>query len=199
MRTMPYFAKWLLGLAPPQSGTKPSERQCVVKYARGCKRLAEIGVWHGVTTRLMLEAMDPGGVLLAVDPYRPGRFGFSTQRIIARRHLSGFPRQRICWLRMTGAAAAAAPQTVSLGGIQFVFIDGDHSYEGLCSDWEAWNPLVVPGGHLALHDSCSSSTRNLEHLGSVHYARDVICKDPRFEVAEVVETLTVLRRREAAS
>lgn len=33
-----------------------------------------------------------------------------------------------------------------------VFIDGDHSYEGCKGDIEAWLPLIVPGGILAVHD-----------------------------------------------
>jgi len=35
----------------------------------------------------------------------------------------------------------------------FVFIDGDHSYEGVRGDWLAWSPLVRPGGLVAFHDT----------------------------------------------
>ncbi len=91
--------------------------------------------------------------------------------------------------------AAAEPATQILGGIDFIFIDGDHSYEGLRGDWEAWSSLIVPGGCVALHDSCSTPTNNIESAGSVIYTREVVCRDTRFEIAEVVDTLTVLRRR----
>jgi predicted O-methyltransferase YrrM len=33
-----------------------------------------------------------------------------------------------------------------------LFIDGDHSYEGVRRDWELYSPLVRPGGLIALHD-----------------------------------------------
>lgn len=33
-----------------------------------------------------------------------------------------------------------------------VFIDGDHSYEGCKGDIEAWLPLIVDGGIIAVHD-----------------------------------------------
>lgn len=34
----------------------------------------------------------------------------------------------------------------------FIFIDGDHSYEGAKRDFELYKPLVRPGGLIALHD-----------------------------------------------
>lgn len=38
------------------------------------------------------------------------------------------------------------------GGVDFCFIDGDHSYEGVTADLNAWWPKVRPGGTLAGHD-----------------------------------------------
>jgi Predicted O-methyltransferase len=39
-------------------------------------------------------------------------------------------------------------------GIDFLFIDGDHTYEGVKADFEMYSPLVRRGGLLALHDIC---------------------------------------------
>ena len=36
--------------------------------------------------------------------------------------------------------------------IDFLFIDGDHSYEGVKKDFEMYSPLVGSGGIIALHD-----------------------------------------------
>jgi len=36
--------------------------------------------------------------------------------------------------------------------VDFLFIDGDHSYAGVKRDFEFWSELVTPGGHLAFHD-----------------------------------------------
>ena len=36
--------------------------------------------------------------------------------------------------------------------IDFLFIDGDHTYEGVRRDFEIWSVLVTPGGHVAFHD-----------------------------------------------
>lgn len=37
--------------------------------------------------------------------------------------------------------------------IGFLFIDGEHSYEGVTADLSHWTPLVVNGGLVALHDA----------------------------------------------
>jgi predicted O-methyltransferase YrrM len=36
--------------------------------------------------------------------------------------------------------------------IDLLFIDGDHSYEGVCSDFMTWFPHVKKGGVVAFHD-----------------------------------------------
>lgn len=36
--------------------------------------------------------------------------------------------------------------------IDFLFIDGDHTYEGVKSDFNMYNTLVKKGGHIAFHD-----------------------------------------------
>jgi hypothetical protein len=78
--------------------------------------------------------------------------------------------------------------------VDFAFIDGDHSYEGLRGDWEAWSALVAEGGVVALHDSRSCDARRIDDAGSVRFTAEVIARDSRFEVLEEVDTLTVLRR-----
>lgn len=37
-------------------------------------------------------------------------------------------------------------------GIDFLFLDGDHSYTGIKSDFENYAPMVKPGGLIAFHD-----------------------------------------------
>lgn len=74
--------------------------------------------------------------------------------------------------------------------IGFLFIDACHD-EQVVRDAATWAPLVVPGGVLCFHDS------PIPHIERAIYN----CQQDGFELVEVVESLTVLRRPpdEAAS
>jgi predicted O-methyltransferase YrrM len=39
--------------------------------------------------------------------------------------------------------------------VDFLFIDADHTYNGVKRDFELYSPLVRPGGVIALHDICN--------------------------------------------
>lgn len=36
--------------------------------------------------------------------------------------------------------------------VDFLLIDGDHTYDGASADWRTYSPLVRSGGFIALHD-----------------------------------------------
>lgn len=196
MRPIPHLILWRLGLARAETQTTEAERDCLARYAEGRARLVEIGVWHGVTTRRLRAVMARDGLLYAVDPYAKGRLGFSAQRYIAQRVVRKVRNGNVRWVRQTGQAAGKAHVAAGGDPVDFVFIDGDHSYEALRGDWEAWADLIAPGGIVTLHDSQSTPERDIDDAGSVCYTRDVIVRDSRFEVVETVDSLTVLRRRE---
>jgi predicted O-methyltransferase YrrM len=194
MRVMTHFLLWSLKLARAETQTSGAERASLARHAAGKKRVVEIGVWHGVTTKVLRKAMDPDGILLGVDPYPKGRLGFSFQRLIAQREIAAVTNGTMEWQRLTGVEAAGLYVARKGPPVDFVFIDGDHSYEGLRGDWEAWSPLVASHGIVALHDSCSSAERNIEGAGSVIFTREAILQDPRFSLVEIVDTLTIMSR-----
>lgn len=76
-----------------------------------------------------------------------------------------------------------------------MFVDGDHSWEGVAADWAAWGPLVAPGGVVALRDGRSSAARDLSGAGGARFTRERVLTDPPWELAEEVDGLTVVRRR----
>lgn len=186
-----HYLLYRLGLASAETQTSRAEQQALLRWATGRQRLVEIGVWHGANTRRLREVMAGDGVLTGVDPFPSGRLGVSLPLAIARREIARCPRGLFALLRMTSAEAARGWEKT----IDFLFIDGDHSYDGIRADWEGWSRFVAPGGVVCLHDSRATAERPTADAGSVRYAGEVIARDPRFETAEVVETLTVLLRK----
>lgn len=66
--------------------------------------------------------------------------------LVSSGHQNKFP------MRRTSVDAAARLASPHFGGVDFVFIDADHTYESLSSDLRAWWPLVRSGGAIAGHD-----------------------------------------------
>src|SRR5438128_1527731 len=184
MRVLVHFLLWRVGLAKAETQTTAAERNCLARHVAGKKRPVEIGVWHGVTTCRLRAEMASDGVLFAVDPYPIGRLGFSAQQYISRREVAKTHNGSVRWVRSTGVQAARDYTLSDEPRPDFVFIDGDHTYKGLSADWEAWSPLVAADGIVALHDSRSSATRQINDAGSVAFTREVILKDLRFELLE---------------
>ena len=100
---------------------------------------------------------------------------------------------KVIWIEDTGVHAANHPKVLE-NPIDFLFIDGDHSYSGLSGDWEAWSPLIAIGGLVALHDSRSTPQRMIDDAGSVRFTNEVIVQDSRFRIVETVDSLTVVKR-----
>ena len=53
---------------------------------------------------------------------------------------------------VSDSLAAAQKLEAKRGQIDFIFIDGDHSYEACKADIAAWTPFVKRGGVIAFHD-----------------------------------------------
>jgi predicted O-methyltransferase YrrM len=192
MEVLRHFILWNLGLAQAQTQTTVGERECLAKHAAGRNRLVEIGVWHGVTTRRLKMAMNPGGLLYAVDPFPCGRLGFSMQQRIAHKEVASATGGSVRWLRLE--SEKAAPLVLGEGPVDFVFIDGDHSYEALERDWTLWSRGLSSGGVVALHDSISSPDRDLSVAGSAIYTQLVIARDTTFVRIDERDSLTIWTR-----
>ena len=196
MSVLLHLVKWGLGLAPAEVWTTPAERDCLERHAAGKRRLAEIGVWHGGTSRRLRAAMAPDATLYAVDPYERGRLGFSIPRLVGMNEVGRIRNGRVVWVRATGTDAGRTPE-IRRAPFDFVFIDDAQSYERLQVEWETWAPLIEPGGIIALHDT--QTIPGVAEQSSERFAREIVFADDRFDVLETIDSLTVLRRRGAAA
>jgi predicted O-methyltransferase YrrM len=182
---------WLMtriGLREPATQTTEPERRCLARHAEGRRRIVEIGVYHAANTALFRNLVHEDGEVIGIDPHPPGRLGVSFERWIAEYHVSRVRRARARLIRQFSHDAVTAWSEP----VDFLFIDGDHSWDAIARDWNDWSPHVAKDGVVALHDS--RSTPGKADLDSVRFTTDVVRQDPRFEVIDEVDSLTVLRR-----
>lgn len=188
-----HYLKWRLRVGQAQTETSRAERDALARRASGRKRLVEIGVAQGVTTKRLRAAMAEDAELWAVDPYFPNRLGLRFSELIAQGEVSSVENGRVRWVRATGVEAAAAWLRENRPAPDFVFIDALHTWEGMSGDWGAWSPLVAPGGVVALHDSRPGRNYAAD-AESVRFTQTVVLKDPRFHLVEELDSLTVVER-----
>jgi cephalosporin hydroxylase len=149
------------------------------------KTVVEIGTDTGGTLFLWTRVAASDATLVAIDNQPIGALGTWSAWSIARR---GFARaeQR---LRLLIPRNSQDPRTVDevkrlLGGrpVEFLFIDGDHEYEGVKRDFELWSPLVAPGGTIAFHDVNESNwpgvIRLWKEIKPSHETAEFVANDP---------------------
>lgn len=188
-----HFIKVRLGLSAPHTQTTSSERSVLEKYAKNASVGIEIGVFEGVNTSLIAKNMKADGMLYGIDPFFKGVTGICYSKLITLHNLRKTKTIGKVTLieKLSGDAATDVPEK-----IDFIFIDGDHSYEGIAKDWELFSRKIVPGGIIALHDtSVPDFDPERSKLGSVSFFAKVISKDPAFEKLETVDSMNVLRRK----
>ena len=63
------------GLYRPETQTTQAEREVLASFLPGAKRIVEIGVFEGFTTRMLAEHADADSIIYGIDPFFVGRLG----------------------------------------------------------------------------------------------------------------------------
>lgn len=115
----------------------------------------EIGTAKGGTLFMLARAAASDAHLISVDlPYGEFGGGYSPIRIPIYKSFAR-DQQRISLVRGNSHDPASLLQVQKhLSGehVDLLFIDGDHTYEGVKQDFLLYSQLVRPGGMIALHD-----------------------------------------------
>jgi predicted O-methyltransferase YrrM len=174
------------------SQTRPIELSALTRYANGAKLALEIGSDQGVSAATIGKSIDQNGILYCVDPWpRKRSWTRNPNFAIFERHTrrTGV-RGRINVLLGTSRHVAAEIPTQ----LDFIFIDGDHSANGIAFDWGLAKQKLAQGGIVCLHDVYVPDSEPWRRPESVGYFETVICIDPQFSVVERIHSLAVLRR-----
>lgn len=121
------------------------------------RAIVEVGSYRGRSTvALGLGARRGGGATVyAVDPHAPfvgargGRFGPEDRAAFYANVVRANVGDRIALVGLTSATVARAWTRADVG---LLFLDGDHRYESVRADFEAWAPHLSEGAIVAFDD-----------------------------------------------
>jgi hypothetical protein len=165
VRTSP--ARTVAAVPKPTQPPKPAQphraRELLRRLPTGPLRGAEIGVYRGESSAILLNRADLHLVMVDqwVWPAKDSTFRKSGDPIATRNDgrwptilqealdRTAFAEARRTILRGDSVAAAAGVPDATL---DFAFIDCDHSYAGVIRDMRAWLPKLRPGGLFCGHD-----------------------------------------------
>ncbi len=131
-------------------------------------QVIEVGSWMGASTCFIAAGLKGAGAkVFAVDNFQGlstcgedaawydrhfRKLGASSTLEIFRRNFADLGLSARAETVISDSLAAARELAAKRGGIDFIFIDGDHAYEACKADIVAWAPYVRRGGVIALHD-----------------------------------------------
>lgn len=130
---------------------------CALTELDDLHQLVEIGSYEGRSTVVLasaVEALRPGGRLVAVDPHeglislagRPDRLGSPTYDALCCNLATTGLRSWVD-IRRVRSTAVVWDRPVGL-----LFIDGLHDYQSVRGDFDHFARWVPPGGYVAFHD-----------------------------------------------
>ena len=161
----------------------PSQRRLEIKYlydlirVHKCKSICEIGTLLGGTLFMLCQAAPANAKIVSVDIHS------SFIRRQALRQLKQPDQQLKLIVGDSHSIAVEKRLRSEFGekGLDFLFIDGDHSLFGVLNDFARYSPLVTSGGIIALHDIHPDSyirtgIKTKSNVGGVPYFWEMIKK-----------------------
>lgn len=187
-----HFIKVITGYEEPQTQTTKNEREALISYCSNATIAVEIGVFEGVNTVLMARHSPTESVVYGIDPFFKGKFGICYGKLITKNQLAKFRVKKK--VRLIEKFSFDAVDDVP-DDIDFIFVDGDHSWKGIQKDWNDWSKKLKKGGIIALHDtSASEAFPSFEHQESIKFFGEVIKADRSFTLLKTVDSMNILQK-----
>lgn len=186
MRTIEKIEGWL------------SEGEAEYLYSLACYgpatgALVEIGSWKGKSTVVIAAGSKAAGreKVYAIDPHKggPDQEGLGYKNI----DTEGEFRKNI---KTAGIEDYVVPLVMKSSDavqkwqdpIRLLWIDGDHDYGAVKNDFLIWEPYVIDGGVIALHDTYAWE-------GPRKVVEEHLLISNRFTILGFVDTITAVKKR----
>lgn len=119
------------------------------------KIILEIGTYDGGTLFFLSKFASPDATIITMDlPLVRDGAGYTPTKIPFYKSFKS-QNQKIYFIRDNSRSISTIEKVkkiINEKKIDVLFIDGDHSYEGVKKDFENYSPFVKKGGLIAFHD-----------------------------------------------
>lgn len=150
--------------------------------------IVEVGSFKGKSTILLARGSMAvnGEPVYAIDPHKPlAEEGYTedTEAEFRRNILQAGVDSHVVPMVMTSEQAAKGWNRP----VRLLWIDGDHRYDSVKLDFHLWEPHVVEGGIIAMHDT-------IRKKGPKRVLWENIFRSDRFERISIVDNITAARK-----
>jgi hypothetical protein len=157
--------------------------------AEGC--IVEVGSYRGRSTIALARGSQNGrgAPVFAFDPHEEfvgvlnGKFGAEDRAWFFRNMLQSISYRIVRLVELPSTIVAAGWRRA----VGLLWIDGDHSYDGVRSDVDCWLPHLIPDATVAFDDATN------EQLGPCRVIRELL-QTGHFQESQAVGKVRVLRR-----
>lgn len=171
----------------------PSQMRTEIKFLYDLIRktnsmtICEIGTFFGGTLIMFCNAASSDAKILSVDI----KSTFNRRQALGRFRRAGQKLKIIVGDSHSVGIENRIKAEFNDTGLDFLFIDGDHSLFGVINDFVRYSPLVKPGGIVAFHDINPDSfiktgIKTHSYVGGVPYFWEMI-KKSGYKTEEFIE------------
>lgn len=188
-KTFLHYLKFLLGIDKPETQTSINEQNLIKKYAAQSVNAVEIGIYEGYNSRLIAEMIR--GTLYGIDPFfANGFFKTSYQEKIATKYVAD--KKNVVFIKkLSWDALNDIPE-----GVDFIFVDGDHSFEGVKKDFEIFSKKLSQNGVLLFHDARQyEGGLPKSDWGPVRLVNEIIRNNGNWQITDEADSLVVIKKR----
>jgi hypothetical protein len=188
-----HLLKCILNIEQPITQTSANEQKSMLKYVQHANAIAEIGVFEGFNTRNFALNSPGDAVIYAIDPFIKGFFGLCYGKLIAQ---NDWKKNKIKNKIKVVQGLSWDVASFIREPLDFIFIDGDHSFDAVTKDFELYSQKLSPTGTIAFHDSriFPKGWTGLE-WEPVQFIDKVIRQDKGWEIVEETDSIVFIQRR----
>jgi predicted O-methyltransferase YrrM len=184
--------KCIIGIDEPITQTSLNEQKALVKYLKQSNYIAEIGVFEGFNTREFAVHSPSGSTVYAIDPFVKGRLGISYLKLIA---VNNWKKNKVIHKIKIVRGPSSDVHSLITQKLDFIFIDGDHAFNAVKTDFELYGKKLSDSGIIAFHDArVFPGGWVTEEWGPVRLINEMIKPNREWTIIEEVDSIVFIQR-----